>query len=824
MGGQSRSMSEVQPSGTVTLVFTDVEGSTRLLEELGTDDYRGALAEHRRVVREAFGAHHGYEVDYEGDAFFYAFASAQAAVAAVSQAMLSLKAGPIRIRVGIHTGEPALDPPKYVGMDVHRAARIMSAAHGGQVVLSPSTVSLLEPDSFELRDLGVHRLKDLIAGERLFQLGFADFPPLRSLETATLPVAASALIGREHEVSELISLLRDGCRLVTVTGPGGTGKTRLALQVAAELADLYSDGVWWVPLAGIADTELVLPAVRNVLGARDELAHQLRERELLLVLDTFEHLVEAASDLADLLAGTSGLRLIVTSRVPLHLSAEYAYPVDPLPGADAATLFVERARAVGHHLELDETVSEICARLDNLPLALELAAARTKLLDPVSLLARLERRLPLLGSGPRDAPERQRTLRAAIEWSYDLLDDEAKPPFRRLAVFAGSFSLEAAEEVGAANLDVLLRLVDSSLLRSIGDGRLLMFETIREYGLERLEEAGEAPEARDRHAEYFARLADSRWNELIRGDSLDWTSSTIQLEFRNLHGAIEWSLERGRTEEVLAIGSGIFPWWSSFGYTHQGRLWLEQALERPSQSPPRRGHALAGVGDLAFAEGDLDAAKQANEEALAIFRDLDEPFGIAANLTQLADLALLQGDRESARRYAEESAAIRRERLGSLYLGRALASLANISVAEADYDQAQELLEEAIQLWSVQIPESAHMILCHESLGEVLRLQEDFGNALEAFAASLRLCQLRGEPPLPDALEGMAAVWATLGERERAARAAGAAQRVREQQGTAFPEHPDRPLPERVEPAWSQGRAMSAEEAVEYALSFEPDA
>ena len=381
----------------------------------------------------------------------------------------------------------------------------MSAAHGGQVVLSPSTVSLLEPGSLELRDLGVHRLKDLIAEERLFQLGFADFPPLRTLDAATLPVAASALIGREHEVSQLVSLLRDGCRLVTLTGPGGTGKTRLALQVAAELAALHSDGVWWVPLAGIADAELVLPAIRQSLSARDELAHHLRERELLLVLDTFEHLVDAASDLADLLTSASGLRLIVTSRVPLHLSAEYEYPVDPLPGGDAATLFVERARAVGHHLELDETVSDICARLDNLPLALELAAARTKLLDPVSLLARLERRLPLLEGGSRDAPERQRTLRAAIEWSYDLLDDEAKPLFRRLAVFAGSFSLEAAEEVGEANIDALSRLVDSSLLRSVGDGRLLMLETIREYGIERLEEAGEAPQARDRHAEYFAR-------------------------------------------------------------------------------------------------------------------------------------------------------------------------------------------------------------------------------------------------------------------------------------------------------------------------------
>jgi predicted ATPase/class 3 adenylate cyclase len=809
------------PTGTVTFLFTDVEGSTKLLESIGTEAYADSLAEHRRIVRDACAVHGGVEVDTQGDAFFFAFARARDAVLAASDAQLALANGEASVRMGVHTGESFLTEDGYVGVDVHRAARIMSAAHGGQVLTSAVTAGLVD---LELRDLGVHRLKDLVAGERLFQLGHADYPPLRTLDATALPVASSPLIGREQEVSELVSLLSDDNRLVTLTGPGGTGKTRLALQVAAELVDAYPDGVWWVSLAGVTDSELVLPSIRQALAARDELTHHLRERQLLLVLDTFEHLVPASSDLAGLLGSASGLRLIVTSRVPLHLSAEYEYPVDPLPREDAAALFVERARAVGHRLELDETVSEICARLDDLPLALELAAARTKLLDPVSLLARLEHRLPLLEGGPRDAPERQRTLRAAIEWSYELLDVEAKPLFRRLAVFAGSFSLEAAEEVAGTTLDVLLRLVDASLLRSVGDGRLLMLETIREYGLERLEEAGEALQTRDRHAEYFARLADGRWLELVRGDSPDWNISTIQLEFRNLHVAVEWSLERGRSEDVLAIGSGVYPWWPLFGYTHQGRLWLEQALERPSHSPQRRGYALGGLGELASFEGDLDRAKRAYEESLAIFRDLDEPFGIASNLTQLADLALLQGDRENARRFAEESAEIRRERLGSLYLGRALNSLANISAAEADYVQARELLEEAIQLWSVQTPDSRQLIGCHESLGEVLRLQEDFGKSLEAFATSLRFCQRRGEPPMPDALEGMAAVWATLGEHERAARTAGAAQRIREQLAIAFPEHPDRPLPEPVEPAWSEGRAMSAEEAVKYALSFLTDA
>jgi predicted ATPase/class 3 adenylate cyclase len=804
------------PSGTVTLLFTDVEGSTRLLHSLGTEHYGEALAEHRRVIREACAAHDGVEVDTQGDAFFVAFPTAPGALAAAREMTVALGSGPIRVRVGLHTGTPVLVHEGYVGGDVHRAARIAAAGHGGQVLVSASTAALVD---FELRDLGVHRLKDLIAAERLYQLGHMDFPPLKTLDATSLPIATNALIGREREVSELISLLRDSHRLITVIGPGGTGKTRLALQVAAELVDAYSDGVFWVPLAGVADAELVVPAMRQAVGARDELAYDLRERELLLVLDTFEHVAAASSDVAEVLGVAPGLRLLVTSRVPLHLSAEYEYPLDPLPAVIAATLFVERARAVGQELVLDETVSEICGRLDNLPLALELAAARTKLLDPASLLVRLENRLPLLAGGPRDVPERQRTLRATIAWSYDLLDEEATKVFRRLAVFVGSFSLEAAEEVGEADLEMLSRLVDASLLKPMGDGRLLMLNTIREYGLERLAEADEEATTRDRHAAHFARLADGRWLDLVRGDDPEWSFSMIQLEVRNLHAAIEWSLEQGLAENVLPIGSGMFPFWAAFGYLHQGKRWLEQALERSPEPGTMRGNALMALGDLAFMGGDLEAAKRANDESLAIFRDLDEPLGVAVNLTQQADLALLQGDRDAARRLAEESATIRRERLGSFHLGRALRSLADISVAEADYDRARELLEEAIDYWNVEAPESNHQMDCHGALGEVLRLQGNYPGSVAAFATSIRIGRSRGEPPSPEALEGIAALWATLGQRERAARMAGAAESVREQLGSGMRLYLDRPPPERIEPEWSEGRAMSAEEAAEYALN-----
>ena len=337
-------MTVAQPSGTVTLVFTDVEGSTRLLEELGTDGYRDALGEHRRVVREACARHHGYEVDYEGDAFFYAFASADAAVSAVSEAMVGLETGPIRIRVGVHTGEPALDPPKYVGMDVHRAARIMSAAHGGQVVLSPSTVSLLEPESFDLTDLGEHRLKDIEGPFPIFQLGDGSFPPLKTISNTNLPRPASSFVGREAELDEVLARIERGARLVTLTGPGGTGKTRLALEAASSLVPEYRAGVFWVGLAALRDPALVAETIAQTLGAKDGLVEHIGERELLLLVDNLEQVIEAAPELSSLLGACPNLTLLVTSRELLRVQGEVEYPVPPLAEPEAVSLFCERAQ------------------------------------------------------------------------------------------------------------------------------------------------------------------------------------------------------------------------------------------------------------------------------------------------------------------------------------------------------------------------------------------------------------------------------------------------------------------------------------------------
>jgi hypothetical protein len=436
------------PAGTVTFVFTDIEGSTRLLGELGADEYGRALADHRALVREIFSELEGHEVDTQGDSFFFAFTTATAAVEAAGRVHDALSDGPIRIRVGVHTGTPRLTEEGYVGTDVHRAARIAGSGHGGQTLVSASTAALAS--DVELTDLGEHRLKDLSAAERIFQLGNKEFPPLKTLFQTNLPVPATPFLGRGAELGEVTSLLaRDDVRLLTLTGPGGTGKTRLALQAAASSADAHPDGVWWVPLAPLRDPELVLPTAAQGLGAQHSLPDHIRDLRMLILLDNFEHVVDAAHEVSALLGACPNLDVIVTSRERLRLGPEHEYDVPPLSPAEGIEFFASKARAIKPDFEADGVVTEICSRLDDLPLALELAAARVKVLSPEQILERLERRLPLLTGGARDLPERQQTLRATIDWSYDLLTEEDKRAFRGLAVFAGGCTLAAADATRA---------------------------------------------------------------------------------------------------------------------------------------------------------------------------------------------------------------------------------------------------------------------------------------------------------------------------------------------------------------------------------------
>src|ERR671935_1404481 len=556
----------VQPSGTVTLVFTDIEGSTALLDDLGAEAYREALADHRQALREAFVAHSGYEVDEAGDGLFYAFASASEAVTAVGQAMASLADGPVRIRVGVHTGEPLLDPPKYVGQDVHKAARIMSAAHGGQVLLSGATRELVAED---VLDLGRHLLKDFAEPVSLYQLGSERFPPLRTISNTNLPVPLSSFIGREQEVTQIVSLVRDEeARLVTLAGPGGTGKTRLAIEAAGELVSEFGAGVFWVGLAPVRDPGLVVETIAQTLGAKQELEAHIGDKVLLLVLDNLEQVVESAVELAALLRACPNLRLLVTSRELLRVDGEVVYPVPTLAEPEAVELFCARGR-----IEPDEAIAELCGRLDNLPLALELAAVRVSVLAPAQILERISQRLDLFSAG-RDADPRQQTLRATIAWSYDLLAENEKRLFTRMAVFRRGCTLDTAEHVADADVAGLQSLLDKSLLRRT-DERFWMLQTIREYAHEVLEQAGEGEAVHRRHADHYLALAELAYRERFdRG--LTW-GRRLEPEHDNLRAALDFLQDRDRLH-CLKLAGALGWFWVARSHLAEGSRRLEDAL------------------------------------------------------------------------------------------------------------------------------------------------------------------------------------------------------------------------------------------------------
>jgi predicted ATPase/class 3 adenylate cyclase len=749
------------PSGTVTFLFTDVAGSTKLLHEHGAG-YADLLGAHRAVVRAALTGHGGTEVDTQGDAFFAAFARASDAVAAANDIRDGLGDGPIRVRIGVHTGEPLVTPEGYVGLDVHRAARIAAAAHGGQVVLSQTTRDLLDSDR-QVRDLGMHRLKDLIEAERLFQLGDGEFPPLRTLDQTNLPIAASPLLGRERELEELVELLENR-RLVTITGAGGTGKTRMALQVAAELVGTVADGVFWVPLGALADSSLVASEIAQAIGAPDDLGAFLRDRELLLLLDNFEHLLDAAATIADLLARAPHLHVLATSRAPLRISGETEYPLDPLKPVDAVALFVERARALGRDIEPDATIEAICTRLDSLPLAIELAAARTRLLPPATLLTRLERALPLLTDGARDAPERQRTLRATIEWSYDLLDDASRRLLARLAVFAGSFPVEAAESVCDANFSELSALVDVNLLKPIGDERLLMLETIREYGLERLAESGEGDTFRARHAEEFARLAETAYNLRIQAET-EW-SSRLDRDHDDLRAALDW-LSRTNPDAALDLAGALGWFWFTRGHLVEGDVRLRAALAGSDTNGRTRARALTASGSLAARIGMVEEGRLRLEDAVARWTELGDRDESGAALEALGWLLVYDaGDYPASLAAFEEARSIRADLGDDAGETRALVGVCQVLVALDEVERAEALSHELLARGKDDI-RTTHFAI--HFLADCSLIRGDCAEAEERYRESLRAALELGDVIETSVeLQGVAMAKAGQGDSARA--------------------------------------------------------
>ena len=814
------------PTGTVTLVFTDIEGSTKLLHELGAEAYAEALAEHRRLLREAYGSHGGVEVDTQGDAFFYAFADAREAVAGVEEGREALRPGPIHVRVGMHTGEPHLGPEGYVGHDVHLGARIGAAGHGGQVLLSDATRVAAGLAEDALHDLGEHRLKDIQRPVRILQLGVERFPPLKTISNTNLPRPASSFVGREEETAGIVRLIRDeGARLVTLTGPGGSGKTRLAIEAAAELVGDHKAGTFWIELAPIRDPALVTDEIGKTIGAQDGLADHIGEREMLLVLDNLEQVIDAAPALADLVEACPNLAVLATSRERLRVRGEVEFEVRPLAEPDAVELFVARAGLA----EAGDAVPELCRALDEMPLAIELAAARAKVLPPAKILERLSQRLDLF-TGGRDVDARQRTLRSTIEWSHDLLDEGEQRLFARLAVFAGGCTLESAEAVVDADLDDLQSLVEKSLVRHT-DGRYWMYETIREFALERLGSSGEVGEIRRRHAEHFLALAEEAEPHLIRellrrpGEWVD----RIEAEVDNTRAALD-SFAADRDGERAQRMTGAIGWlWEDRGHVAEGRRLLASAIAADERPTAARAKALGRLAVVAALMGDYAEAREAGEEALAIHRELGDAWHIGDDVHKLGYIAAESGEWETARTLFEESVRLLREAGDEDFALWCTRSFAWTYHHTGDLDRAREIHESNLH----RAREVGNRSVEAVTLGVLGSILIDGGRAAEAFPYVEQAYRLHVE--LGDRVQvatdvlRFAEALAGVGRFDEAGEVLSLATGLREELGARTPwveGEAQRTLdavraeldPARLDAAWERGKRLDPDAAVAMAL------
>ena len=806
------------PSGTVTFLFTDIEGSTKLLHALGAEPYAEALAEHRRVVRESFARHGGVEVDTQGDAFFIAFPTAPGAVAAAGEAQAALAQGPVSVRMGLHTGAPHVTAEGYVGDVVHEGARIAAVGHGGQTLLSAQTLDLVEVD---VTDLGEHRLKDIESPVPIYQLGSGRFPPLKTISNTNLPRPASSFVGREREIEEVASLLQDDARLLTLTGPGGTGKTRLAIESAAELVPEFKAGVFWVELAPLRDPALVTEEIARTLGAQDGLAHHVGEREMLLVLDNVEQVIDAAPDLATLVESCPHLRLLVTSREVLRVRGEVEYPVAPLAEPEAVELFRARAR-----LEPDEDIGRLCQALDSLPLAIELAAARASVLSPSQIVERLSQRLDLFKGG-RDADPRQQTLRATIEWSYELLEGEEQRLFARMAVFADGCTLEAAAAVTDADLDTLQALVDKSLVRHT-QGRFWMLETIRGFAIERLDGSGEGDDVRGRLASYFLELAEGAEPHLFGTHPGPWLDR-LEAEHDNLRAALDRFEVHGDTQSLLRLAGALSEFWGVKGHLTESRRRTERALDADLSPTAARAKALNAAADAATGVGDTEASLRRAAEGLVLHRGLGLKRGIADSLLLLGVAHNNAGDFARGSELIEEGIPLYEELGDDHGLMEATRFLAWASNQLGNRARAQDLLRDNVRraraLGDMQIEERSLDMLAGYAidegrgaealklLEEAYRLNQQLG---DAYWTPIIVCRLGGALVV-DGKPGAAATVLSAGEA------------LLEEIGSSSPwitemngERCDQ-IGEELEEgafaaAWEAGKGLTADEAVALAL------
>jgi predicted ATPase/class 3 adenylate cyclase len=869
------------PTGTVTFLFTDIEGSTSLWEQ-HPELMRAALTRHDVILRRAIEENGGHVFKTVGDAFCVAFATAPAALATAINAQRALHSQPwgetpIKVRMALHAGAAEERDGDYFGPPLNRVARLLAAGHGGQVLFSLAAQELVRdhlPSDAALRDVGERRLKDLVRPEHIFQLIVpdlpGDFPPLRTLDTRpnNLPVQATPFIGREREVEAARRrLLQPDVHLLTLTGPGGTGKTRLGLQIAADMLNDFADGVFFVPLARITDPGLVESAIAQELDVRELagkslteiLKDYLREKQLLLLLDNFEQVMPAAPLVGKLLAGAPRSKALVTSREALRLYGEHNYPVPSLAMPDperlpplerltqyeAVQLFIQRAQAVRADFAVNNAnaaaVAAICHRLDGLPLAIELAAARVRFLPPEALLARLESRLRLLTGGPRDLPARQQTLRGTIAWSYDLLNDGEKALFRRLAVFVGGSTLAAAEAVCGADgelpfevLDGLEVLVDKNLLKQEavgGEPRFAMLETIREYAAETLSEAGEANRMWKQHFSFYSQLAEDARVFLEKPEGAVWLAH-LEREHDNLRAALDWARETRQVELEARLAEALCLFWFMRGYLTEGRERLMGLLSSQDgiSDPPLRAKLLDRAGFLARYQGDYTGAYSLISEGLAISRRLDDRQMIADALANLGFVVLRQNDHVQARALYLEALTTHRELGNGQGIADSLSHLALISFHEGDYETARHYDEESLALWR-DLGDQQGIAWALHRLGNVAFHQGDLATARALFRESLAIAgELGFRWGIACATEGLASLAAAQQQAERALRLVGFATALRQAISIPLPPAELAILERALVPArqalsdqaasvaWAEGQGMGLEEATRYAL------
>jgi predicted ATPase/class 3 adenylate cyclase len=830
------------PTGTVTFLFSDIQGSTRLLQALG-DGYPALLEQQADLVRAAISEGGGVEVGTEGDSFFAVFPTPIGAVRAAVAIQRSLAAATwpedtvVKVRIGIHTGEGRRGGDNYVGLDVHRAARIAAVAHGGQVLLSAETETLAGramPDGVDLRDLGHHRLKDLDREERVYQLVIdglpADFPPIRSLDAGRshLPEPLTSLVGRARQVDDVVGLVGEH-RLVTLTGPGGTGKTRLVIGAAERLRPSFVDGAFFVALDQVREGRLVASVIAGELGLvetqdrtpTEALTEHLRDRSVLLVLDNFEQILEAAPLVDGLLKAAPKVKVLITSRRPLRLYGEQHYPVPPLlvptlsDGAapedlresGAVALFVERARSARPGFDpTDEelrTIAGIVSRLDGLPLAIELAAARTKVLSPAALLTRLEHRLAVLSSSADGVPDRQRTLRGAIEWSHDSLPEPERVLFRRLSVFAGGCRIEAVEavcdpagEIGGDALDLVSALIDDSLLvrddTADGEPRFRLLQTIREYAAEQLVAAGEAVELTRRHAAYVVDLAEALEPRLMGADR-DASLAQLAAENDNIRAVMRWSSTDGDTAPGLRTAAAIWRFWQQRSQIREGRAWLTPILAKPDAGadPLVLARAVTAAGGLAYWQGDMADAGRWYEVALTIDRELGDPIRVGDDLRNLGFIAMATRDMPAAVRLFGE-AVEHLETTGDRFaLAEARASYGVSLALSGDAVAALGYLEAscAVMLELGVLPRAADN---SNALGIIYRRLGDLAMAIAMSRQALELLEQLGDATrAPFMLDSAAALALERGKTADGVRIASAAAHLRTLVGGALPNFMD---------------------------------